>query len=188
MGKIFDKAIVFAMNAHAGQKRKDGGEYILHPMEVATIVSTMTRDEDLLAAALLHDTVEDTNVTAQDIKDNFGDRIASFVASETEDKRPEKDPSLTWKIRKEENLECLKNSNDIGVKILWLGDKLANMRAFARDYEVIGTEVFQRLNQKDPVEQKWYYESVLEYTKELSRFDAYKEYKSKVRKVFGGLD
>ena len=67
MGEIFDKAVQFAFQAHKGQFRKDGTMYILHPLETAAIVSTMTKDEDILAAAVLHDTVEDTNVTRDDV-------------------------------------------------------------------------------------------------------------------------
>ncbi len=73
---------------HEGQLIKDGGVYILHPLEVAAIVGTMTNDLEILSAAVLHDTVEDTPVTAQDILDNFGERVAELVAHETENKRP----------------------------------------------------------------------------------------------------
>ena len=82
MSNIFEKAVAFAMKAHEGQKRKDGSVYILHPLEDAAIVGTMTTDLEMLAAAVLHDTVEDTPVTAQDILDNFGERVAELVAHE----------------------------------------------------------------------------------------------------------
>ncbi len=85
---IFEKAVAFAFKAHEGQRRKDGSIYVLHPLEVAVIVGSMTNDEEILAAAVLHDTVEDTSVTAQDILDNFGERVAELVAHETENKRP----------------------------------------------------------------------------------------------------
>ncbi len=88
MDTIFEKAVLFALKAHEGQKRKDGGVYILHPLETAVIVGTMTNDLEVLAAAVLHDTVEDTPVTMDDIVNNFGKRVAGLVAHETEDKRP----------------------------------------------------------------------------------------------------
>ena len=183
MSNIFEKAVSFALKAHEGQVRKDGGVYILHPLEDAAIVGTMTTDLELLAAAVLHDTVEDTDVTAEDILENFGERVAELVAHETENKRPEQKASDTWKIRKVESLEVLKNS-PLESKMLWIGDKLSNMRSLARDYEKLGEAVFERFNEKDPREQRWYHETVLDYTRELSEYAAYREYKFLFDQVF----
>ncbi len=184
MKSVLDKAIIFAVKAHEGQTRKDGGAYILHPLEVAVIAGTMTKDTDVLAAAVLHDTVEDTETTAEDILNNFGPKIAELVAHETEDKRPEMKASASWKIRKEESLAVLKDSG-INSKILWVADKLSNMRSLAKDYDILGEAVFERFNEKDPKQQRWYHETVLEYTKELAEYFAYKEYKALFNKVFG---
>ncbi len=183
MSNIFEKAVAFALKAHEGQLRKDGGVYILHPLEVAAIVGTMTNDLEVLAAAVLHDTVEDTPVTQQDILDNFGERVAQLVAHETENKRPEMKASETWKIRKVESLAVLKDSPTES-KMLWLGDKLSNMRSLARSYDEIGSAVFERFNEKDPKEQRWYHATVLEYIKELSDYPAYKEYELHFHHVF----
>ena len=184
LDSIFEKAVSFAFEAHRGQKRKDGTIYILHPLEVAVIVGTMTSDEDVLAAAVLHDTVEDTPVTAEDILENFGEKIAELVAHETENKRPEMKPSDSWKIRKEESLEVLKNSA-LNSKIIWVGDKVSNMRSLSKAYDKIGNAVFERFNETDPAEQRWYHTTVLEYTKELCDTPAYKEYEELVKHVFG---
>ncbi len=186
--KTFEKAIYFAVKAHSGQTRKDGTLFILHPMEVAAIAGTMTKKPDVLCAAVLHDTVEDTQTTAQDIFDNFGERIAELVASETEDKRPHMSAADSWKIRKEESLEELKNSEDIDVKILWLSDKLSNMRALARDYDKIGAAVFERFNEKDPKKQGWYHKTVLSAITELKDTAAYKEYEEIVHHVFDDFE
>lgn len=175
MSGVFEKAVAFAFKAHEGQKRKDGTIYILHPLEVATIVGTMTNDEDVLAAAVLHDTVEDTSVSADDILTNFGEKIAELVSHETEDKRPEMKASDSWQIRKEESLAVLKNC-PIESKILWVGDKVSNMRSLAKEYEKIGVKIFERFNEKDPYKQRWYHQTVLEYTSELNEYPAYKEY------------
>lgn len=183
MSSIFDRAVTFAVRAHEGQRRKDGSTYILHPLEVAVIAGTMTRDEDVLSAAVLHDTVEDTPVTAEDILENFGERIAELVAHETENKRPEMKASDSWRIRKEESLAVLKDS-PIESKILWVSDKLSNMRSLYKDYEVLGEKVFERFNVSDPKQQRWYHETVLEYTSELADKPAYQEYKYLFDKVF----
>jgi myo-inositol-1(or 4)-monophosphatase len=184
MDNIYEKAVRFAFKAHEGQKRKDGGAYILHPLEVSVIAGTMTNNPDVLSAAVLHDTVEDTSVTAEEILEQFGERIAFLVASETEDKRPYMSSSDSWKIRKEESLEELKNCGDTDVKILWLSDKLSNMRSLYRSFERQGVSVFQLFNEKNPEEQKWYHSKVLEYTKELESYQAYKEYKYFFEKIF----
>lgn len=183
MSNIFEKAVAFAMKAHEGQTRKDGGVYILHPLEDAVIVGTMTNDLELLAAAVLHDTVEDTDVTAQDILNNFGERVAELVAHETENKRPEIPASESWKIRKTESLAVLKDSS-LDTKMLWLGDKLSNMRALARDYDKIGEAVFDRFNEKNPKEQRWYHATILDYISELSNYPAYQEYQTLFHHVF----
>lgn len=181
---IFEKAIVFAVRAHSAQIRKDGSAYILHPMEVAAIAGSITKNPDVLCAAVLHDTVEDTDTTMQDIIDTFGSRIAQLVAYETEDKRPGIKASESWKIRKVESLEVLKNCGDKEAGILWLSDKLSNMRALARDYTVIGEKVFDKFNEKDPKEQRWYHRSVLDILSYLSDTAAYKEYEYLFNFVF----
>ena len=83
--ELLDRAIIFAVQAHAGTERRGKGfPYIVHPMEAMAIVSTMTADQELLAAAALHDTVEDTDVTVEDLRKEFGDRIAALVADDGE--------------------------------------------------------------------------------------------------------
>ena len=82
---LLDRAIVFAVRAHAGTERRSKGfPYIVHPMEAVVIVATMSSDQELLAAAILHDTVEDTDVTLEQICVEFGERVASFVDIESE--------------------------------------------------------------------------------------------------------
>lgn len=184
MSNIYEDAVRFALRAHEGQKRKGGGIYILHPLEVSVIAGTMTQDPEVLAAAVLHDTVEDTPVTADRILETFGERIARLVASETEDKRADMPPAESWMIRKEESLEELKNCGDEDVKIIWLADKLSNMRSLFRDYRIQGLAVFDKFNVKDPKLQRWYHSKVLEYTASLSDFPAYREYRQLFDIVF----
>lgn len=181
----FEKAVRFALRAHRGQKRKrDSSPYIIHPLEVATIAATMTDDDDVLSAAVLHDTVEDTAVTAEDILRSFGKRVAYLVAMETENKRESERPEDTWLIRKEESLQELRESGDRGAKIVWLSDKLANMRSFARIKRAEGGNIWKSFHNSDPEKQKWYYTSVLELTEELRDFPAWQEYKNLLNEVF----
>ena len=184
--ELVNEAIVFAAKAHDGMRRKKSqAPYILHPMEAAVIVGTMTDDQNLIAAAALHDVVEDAGITLEEIKEKFGQRVWELVRSETEDKREELPPAQTWRIRKEESLAVLKNAEDIAVLMVWLGDKLANMRSIYRDFKVEGVAMWQRFNQKDVNEQAWYYRSIATLTERLSDTSAWLEYKTLTELVFG---
>ena len=184
--ELVSEAIVFAAKAHDGMRRKKSqAPYILHPMEAAVIVGTMTDDHNLIAAAALHDVVEDAGITLEEIKEKFGQRVWELVRSETEDKREELPPAQTWRVRKEESLAVLKNAEDIAVLMVWLGDKLANMRSIYRDFKVEGVQMWQRFNQKDVNEQAWYYRSIVKLTERLSDTSAWLEYKTLTELVFG---
>ena len=183
--ELVSEAIAFAVKAHDGMRRKKSdAPYILHPMEAAVIVGTMTDDQNLIAAAALHDVVEDAGITIEEIEKRFGKRVRELVGAETEDKREELPPSETWRIRKEESLTVLKNTDDIGVLMVWLGDKLANMRAIYRDFKVEGDAMWQRFNQKDVNQQAWYYGSIVKLTERLSDTSAWLEYKTLTELVF----
>ena len=184
--ELASEAIAFAVKAHDGMRRKkSNAPYILHPMEAAVIVGTITDDQNLIAAAALHDVVEDANITIGEIETRFGKRVRELVESETEDKRADLPPESTWRIRKEESLLVLKNTDDIAVLIVWLGDKLANMRAIYRDFKVEGEAMWQRFNQKNVTEQAWYYRSIVKLTERLSNTSAWLEYKTLTELVFG---
>ena len=184
--ELVSEAIVFAAKAHDGMRRKKSqAPYILHPMEAAVIVGTMTDDQDLIAAAALHDVVEDADISIEEIEQRFGKRVRDLVGSETEDKRVDLPPAQTWRIRKEESLAVLKNTDDMGVLMVWLGDKLANMRSIYRDFKEEGHAMWQRFNQKDVSQQAWYYGSIVHLTQRLSHTSAWLEYKTLTELVFG---
>lgn len=186
MSKI-DEAIKFATDAHSGQRRKlVNMPYILHPLEVATIVAKLTCDEDVICAALLHDVVEDTPHSLREIRDKFGDRVAELVNAETEDKRSHLSPEKTWRIRKEETLAHLRQTKDRDVQILWLGDKLSNARSILNAYLRLGDEVWKAFNEKDKQKQRWYYESIADaLEKAFGDTGVFMEYKQIITFIFG---
>ena len=99
---LLDRAVVFAVRAHAGTERRGKGfPYIVHPMEAVEIVATMTNDPELLAAAVLHDTVEDTDVTVEQLRAEFGERVASLVAAESDEPHEKRDSIDNWRARKQ---------------------------------------------------------------------------------------
>ena len=103
---------------------------------------------------------------------------------ETENKRPGMDPSESWRIRKEESLELLAQTDDEAVKMLWLGDKLSNIRGLYRNVLKHGEDAFGLFNVKDPESQRWYYGSVLRLLSDMSGFPAYKEYENLYHIIF----
>ena len=182
---LFSEAIILATICHEGQRRKIGGvPYILHPMEVASILGGLTDDEPTIIAGILHDTVEFGNYSIDEINEKFGSRVAELVLSETENKVPGASPVDTWKLRKEESLTDLKKTNDIHVQMIWLADKLANMRSIYRAWLDKGDAFFDTLTQTDKREHEWYYRKVAEYTKPLCDTAAYDEYVYLINKVF----
>ena len=188
MMNIVEEAIIYATVMHQGKRRKfQNNTYILHPLEVAQILSTMTDDEEIISAGILHDVVEDTDGTLEEIRNRFGERVAFLVSSETENKYPGEDPGTSWKRRKEESLRELKNSPDIGVRMLWLADKLSNIRSLAGLYAEHGEEVWETFNQKDPELQRWYYRSIAEILEiSLNRTGAFKEFIKHVNSIWPG--
>lgn len=183
---LVERAVIFAVEAHAGSMRKGSHTpYIVHPMETAAIAASMTEEPEVLAAAVLHDVIEDAGITYEQIRELFGLRVAELVDSLTENKREGVPPEETWEIRKRETLEHLRTTADRDVKIIALGDRLSNIRSMYRDYQQIGDELWERFHQKDKKRQRWAYESALEALKELQELPAYQEYQALVKEVFG---
>lgn len=182
---LVTRAVIFAAKAHDGAARKGTKiPYIVHPMEAAAITAGMTDDQEVIAAAVLHDTVEDTDTTKKQIEDVFGSRVADLVAAESENKREDQKAEDTWQIRKSETIEHLRHCTDRDVKILALADKLSNLRAIYRDYYAIGEKLWERFNQSDPAMIGWYYRSFKETCAELSDTTAYMEYVELLDKTF----
>ena len=182
--ELLDRAIIFAVKAHAGTERRGKGfPYIVHPMEAVEIVATITPDQELLAAAALHDVVEDTDITADDIRREFGDRIANLVVAESDvfvDGVSEED---SWHARKQAAIDQLANASRDS-KIVAMGDKLSNMRAIARDYAVKGDDLWKIFHAKDPKDHEWHYRGLAASLSELKDTFAYKEFVSLIDQVF----
>lgn len=173
------EAAAFAAKAHEGVFRKGTNiPYITHPMETAVIVSGFTDDEEIIAAALLHDVVEDAGVTGEELERQFGARVSKLVMEETEDKKK------SWMERKQRTLDCLKHG-DREKKILALGDKLSNMRCTARDYLIMKDAVWQRFNEKDKNRQAWYYWGIADALGDFKGNLYYEEYCMLCEAVFG---
>lgn len=187
MNKI-EEAIIYATVMHQGKVRKlVNTPYILHPLEVAQILSAMTDDQDVITAGILHDIVEDTDGTLEEIEKRFGERVAFLVSSESENVYPGEREDATWKRRKEESLKILKNTDDQGVRMLWLADKLANIRSLAGAYSEYGDQLWESFHQRDPEMQHWYYQTVAEQLElSLNKTGAFKEFIKHINFIWPG--
>ncbi len=138
-------AYLFAFEKHQGQKRQSGEPYIIHPLNVAKVVTTLKLDEEAIAAALLHDVVEDCEVSTEDISERFGERVAILVGGVT------KLSKMSFSSREERQAENFRKmmmamSKDVRVILVKLADRLHNMKTL--DYKAKttgGMESAQRI-------------------------------------------
>lgn len=180
-----NQAFWYAVRAHRGQYRKDGKTpYIVHPVEVAEIVTTLTQDPDVIAAALLHDVVEDTLVTMSDLVRVFGAHVAGLVEEETEDKREEQPPEETWEIRKQEMIMKI-GAAGREAKMISLSDKLSNLRSIKSGIEESGEEFWMYFHQSDKDKQAWFYRAMGKQYAGLKKTDAGKQYEKLLKEIFG---
>ena len=121
------KAYNFALKAHQNQKREEGVPYIIHPVEVAKILTDLKLDSATITTGLLHDTIEDTNVTYETVKKEFGEEVANLVEGVTKISALE-DKASTDSIAENFRKLILATSKDIRVLLVKLADRLHNMR------------------------------------------------------------
>jgi GTP diphosphokinase / guanosine-3',5'-bis(diphosphate) 3'-diphosphatase len=125
--ELLERAFAFACNAHEGAKRRSGEDFIVHPLGVARILAELRLDTSTVAAALLHDVVEDTTATADDVRSEFGDEITELVEGVTKLTR------IKFQSREQAQAESYRKmivamAQDIRVILIKLGDRLHNMR------------------------------------------------------------
>lgn len=175
---LIHQAITFATVAHMGQTRKGTRiPYIVHPYEVAQILTAAGADPAVICAGLLHDTVEDTGTSLEDIRNLFGDQVAALVDGASEDK------SKTWQERKQHTIDYLAHDADLDELLLACADKLSNMRAMALDYATIGDQLWERFN-AGKNQLSWYYGSLTEVLEPLHHYEMYWEFVNLYQEVF----
>ena len=182
--ELLDRAIIFAVKAHAGTERRGKGfPYIVHPMEAMEIVATITPDQELLAAAALHDTVEDTDVTVDELRAAFGSRIAMLVADESDEMPEGVTEADSWHARKQAAIDRLAQAPR-DAKIVAMGDKLSNMRAIARDYAVMGDALWNLFHVKNRADHEWHYRGLADALSDLADTFAYQEFVRLIEQVW----
>jgi len=174
----YKQAVEFAAKAHVRQFRKGTDiPYIVHPVEVAQILTKAGADETLICVGLLHDVLEDTEVTAEELRKSFGDKITSLVLIHTEDKR------LSWEVRKQHTIDYLKSETKGESLLVTCADKLSNMRSISIDYESCEENLWSRFN-RGKEKQRWYYENVIQTLEPLHEYLMYQELVSLYQSVF----
>jgi (p)ppGpp synthase/HD superfamily hydrolase len=175
---VIEKALQVASLAHEKQYRKRTRiPYIIHPVAVGLLLMKAGYDDDLIAAGILHDTIEDTDLTLVDLEVSFGKKIAEIVAGCSEP-----DKSLSWKDRKEHTIEFLKTASE-EIRVVACADKLHNIKSIRRDYEQQGNEVWERFN-AGKHQQEWYNRNIVKSLGALSTFNLLKELQVEVDRLF----
>lgn len=152
---MIELAIQVAAKAHQNQKRKGTDiPYITHPYMVGMILQKERCSDELVAAGILHDTVEDTYVTLDYIRDTFGQYVAEIVGGCSEP-----DKSLSWEERKTYKLHALKTAS-LDIRIVTCADKLHNIRTTIKEYNRVGEKVWDRFN-RGREKQSWYYNELI---------------------------
>ena len=153
---MIEEAIELAAQAHQGQLRKaTETPYVSHPYAVGMMLALAGCPEELIAAGILHDTVEDTYVILDHIRERFGERVAALVEGCSEP-----DKSASWEERKRHTLEYLRTAA-WEVRVVSCADKLHNIRTIRMAYEQIGDDVWGRFK-RGRGEQEWYYRGLVE--------------------------
>lgn len=155
MISLIDKAIIFALRAHAGQQRKTGNEipFIAHPFGVAMLLQGMGCPESVVVAGLLHDTVEDTAATLSDIEAEFGSEVSRIVSYCTE-------PRGRWETRKQALIDNLRHA-PLEAKLLAAADKYHNLSHMLHNLEKYGPAMWHNFS-RGAEQQAWYYRTVLD--------------------------
>lgn len=153
-----DTALALAARAHRNQLRKGTDiPYIIHPVQVAMALQRHGFDEDLVIAGLLHDTLEDTDLGADEIERSFGAAVLALVTAVTEVK-VDGGAKRPWRTRKQEQLAQLGGA-DARVAALKAGDSLHNLHSTLADLQTIGPAIWQRFN-ASAEDWLWYHRSI----------------------------
>ena len=179
---IIDQAIIFAAMAHKDQTRKSTDiPYITHPFAVGMLLQKAKCSDEVIVAGILHDTLEDTSTTYEELAEQFGSKIAQLVRSASE-----QDKSLPWEKRKQHTIESLKDANLEEIQVI-TADKLHNLKSIQDDLVYNGEKLWNRFN-RGKQKQHWYYSSIVkELAPRKKEFKLIQELENIVKEVFGSL-
>ncbi|MBT4446898.1 bifunctional (p)ppGpp synthetase/guanosine-3',5'-bis(diphosphate) 3'-pyrophosphohydrolase [archaeon] len=164
---LINKAFNIASEKHQNQTRKGSDiPYLIHLMDVASILFQFKASTDQVCAGFLHDTIEDTPYTLEELKEDFNQQVHDFVKFSTENME-EKGPdhsNESWEKRKIEVIEKSKLASNDELLVMF-ADKLANIRSFVQDYKELGEKLWEKFN-GNKEKQKWFYSSLYQIFKD----------------------
>lgn len=170
---LIEKALRLAMLAHTGQTRKgEDTPYIVHPAVVATTLASYGFADEVVAAALVHDVVEDTSVTANELREALGDAVADLVEMVTEDK------SLPWKERKQHYIDSVR-AGSLEAKAISAADKINNISGLLDMYTAKGDDIWEIFNSTKE-HKLWFEEAMLAMLKDTWQHPLVDEYETLV--------
>ena len=160
---VVEHAIRLAAVAHKSQKRKSSGiPYIAHPMSVCLIlIKAGFHEEAILAAAVLHDVVEDTDLTIEQLAENFSEEVVQYVKEMTEEKETSQGEKRSWRDRKQDHINVMQQAT-LGARAIELADKLHNLEAMLFDLQSEDKHEFWGHFGASPEEIVLYYHSMIE--------------------------
>ena len=176
--KRIEDAIAFALTAHDGQTRKgEETPYIVHPVVVALILAKHDFSDDVIIGGILHDVIEDTSVSKEDVASKFGEEVAELVTSVTHN------GAHSWKEKKEKDIASVRTASQ-DAKAIATADKIANAQSLLNSHAVHGSAVWNRFNASredklwfehtmlDMLEDSWGHPLVGEYRALVEKLDA----------------
>src|SRR5699024_5279097 len=176
---MINQAIIFATNAHKGQVRKvKHTPFILHPLAVGCLLADAGEAEAVIVAGMLHDTVEDTDVTMSEIEEVFGEEVRTIVEGCSENK------VLSWEERKHQTIADLETAPE-AVCIVTCADKVHNLQESVDGIQEQGEQFFASFK-RGYADQKWYYGSVKDVLeKRIPHHPLYRQYATHFHAAFG---
>lgn len=137
---LVERAMMLALQAHNGQMRKEADvPFIVHPISVALILARSGFPDTVIAAALVHDVIEDTSISLSELRQELGDAVADLVAPVTHD------DTLPWEAKKRAYIEAVRNTSE-GAKAISLADKIANAQSLLAAHHVQGPKIWKCFN------------------------------------------
>ena len=173
---IVQKALRIMLLAHGQQVRKtDGSPYIIHPMMVAKKLARLGFSDETIAAALVHDVLEDTDVTEQQLRQELGDKVVDIILPLSEDKK------LEWETRKKKYINDVKNAS-VETKAVSIADKIHNLESIIETHKTMGSDIWPKFN-RGKEQKMWFEREMLKAFQESWEHPMIAEYEKLIKQV-----
>lgn len=150
---LVEKALRIMLTAHGQQVRKtDSSPYIIHPMMVAKKLARLGFNDEVIAAAFIHDVLEDTDYPEKKLRQELGDKVVDIILPLSEDKK------LEWEERKKKYINDVKNAS-VETKAVSIADKIHNLESIIETHKTMGSDIWSKFNRGK--EQKMWFENAM---------------------------